>query len=449
MPTAPATPDLTREQFLAGVRASGVLTDRQFDKLTGTLTVFQKSARDVAEFLVTGDWLTRFQAELLMHGKTDGFLLGPYVVQEHITRTASGRAYKAIHRTMNRAVAVLVLKQELTTGEGVREAIRVQARAAARLAHPNLLTLLDVNTAGARMYLVHEYVDGGDVAAVVRQGGPLSVPRACEFVRQAALGLQHAHDKQTPHGRLGPAAVLVGRPGGNGPEGKPVVKVCGLGLGDLAGTDQPTEYAAPELTADPTPTAAADLFALGGVFSFLLTGRPPHPAAPLKALRADVPAPLLAVAEALLNPNPACRPASAADVANALAAFASDDSAFIDFTLPDPGSHSAPAISGGLTILPVGIPLPVTPPAQPERSPFADLEVEDAEEVSEDDTPVSGQAVYTPVHTVRRKRPTKRRGTRARKRDGRLAFWLGVIGAGVVLAAAAAALAVLAAVVRS
>ena len=317
MPTALPTTDLTREQFLAGVRASGVLTDRQFDKATGTLTIFQKSAREVAEFLVTGDWLTRFQAELLMTGKTDGFLLGPYVVREYITRTASGRAYKATHRTMNRAVAVLVLKQELTTGEGVREAIRTQARAAARLAHPNLLTLLDVNTAGARLYLVHEYIDGGDVAALVKQGGPLSVPRACEFVRQAALGLQHAHDKQTPHGRLGPAAVLVGRPGGNGPEDKPVVKVCGLGLGELTGTRQPAEYAAPELTADPTPTAAADLFALGGVLHFLLAGRPPHPAAPLKSIRADTPAPLLAVVEAMLHPNPAHRPASATDVANA------------------------------------------------------------------------------------------------------------------------------------
>jgi serine/threonine-protein kinase len=449
MPTAAATPDLTREQFLAGVRASGVLTDRQFDKVTGTLTIFQKSARDVAEFLVAGDWLTRFQAELLMHGKTDGFLLGPYVVQEYLAKTASGRAYRAKHRTMSRAVAVLVLKQELTTGEGVREAIRVQARAAARLAHPNLLTLLDVNTAGARMYLVHEYVDGGDVAAVVKRGGPLSVPRACEFVRQAALGLQHAHDKQTPHGRLGPAAVLVGRPGGNGPQDKPVVKVCGLGLGDLTGTDQPAEYAAPELTADPTPNAAADLFALGGVLHLLLTGRPPHPAAPLRTRRNDVPAPLLAVAEAMLSPNPARRPASA-DVANALAAFASDDSAFIDFTLPAADPHSAAAISGGTATLPVAIPLTATPPPpRPERSPFAELDLADADEVDDADTPVSGRAVYTPVHTVRRKRTTNRRGTRGRKRDGRLAFWLGVIGAVVVLATAAAALAVLAAVIRT
>jgi serine/threonine protein kinase len=448
MTAPPTTTELTREQFLSGVRASGVLTERQFDKVTGALTVFHKSARDVAEFLVKGDWLTRFQADRLLHGKAEGFLLGPYVVRDYIAKTAGGRVYKANHRTMNRAVTVLVLAQESTAGEGVREVIRGQARSAARLAHPNVLTLLDVNTAGDRMYVVHEYIDGGDTGAMVRNCGPLSVPRACEFVRQTALGLQHAHEKGTTHGRLSPAAVLVGRPGGNGPEDKPVVKVCGMGLGHLAGTEQPAEYAAPELTADPSPTAAADLFALGGVLHFLLTGRPPHSAGPLRTLRGDLPAPLVAVVEAMLAPNPARRPASAADVANALAPFATDDIAFIDFTLPaSSGPHSAPALSGAHAALPVGIPISVTPTAMrlPERSPFADLDVPDSADES-GETPVSGQAVYTPVHTVRRSRTTSRRGTR--NSDQKLSLWLGLIGAVVVLAMAGVALAVLATVVK-
>lgn len=451
MTAPPTTAALSREQFLTGVRASGVLTERQFDKVTGSLTVFHKSAREVAEFLVSGAWLTRFQAERLLHGKADGFLLGPYVVQDYIAKTAGGRVYRAKHRTMNRAVAVLVLNQESTANEGVREGIRSQARAAARLAHPNVLTLLDVNTAGERMYLVHEYIDGGDTAAMVRKCGPLSVPRACEFVRQAALGLQHAHEKGTTHGRLCPAALLVGRPGGNGPEDKPVVKVCGLGLADLAGTEQPAEYAAPELAQNPTPTAAADLYALGGVLHFLLTGRPPHPAVPVRTLRSDLPTPLADVVEAMLAPDPARRPASAADVANALAAFATDDSAFIDFTLPAPsGAHSGPALSGGHSALPVGIPLPVATltPLPPQRSPFADLDVPDSTDES-GETPVSGRAVYTPVQTKRRSQTTKRRGTRERKGDLKLSIWLGVIGAVVVLVVTGAALAVLAAVVRS
>lgn len=454
MNAAPQQSELTRDQFLAGVRASGVFTERQMEKVEEVLTPFQKSAREVADFLVECDALTRFQAERLLQGRTEGFLLGPYVVLDYLGGTTTGRAYKAIHRTMNRAVAVLVLRSGLTATEEVREAIRAQARSAARLAHPNLLTLLDVNTAIGRMYLVHEYVDGPDAGSLVRKDGPLSVVRACEFARQIAIGLQHAHDKQTAHGRLCPAVVRIGRPGGNGPEDKPVVKVAGSGLGVFAGVEPSAEYTAPELAATSTPTPAADLFALGGVLHFLLTGRPPNTATPLRMLRRDLPAPLIAVVESLLSPNPAHRPATATDAANALAAFASDDSAFIDFSLPTNGASSTGTLptnaSASGPSLPVGILLPVAPPIAapaPVRSPFADLHLDEDSDVSSE-TPLSGQAVYTPIHTVRRPRPTKRRGTRARRQDQKLSLWLGVIVAVVVLAMAGAALAVLAAVIR-
>jgi serine/threonine-protein kinase len=442
---APPATGLTREQFLASVRASGVLTDRQFDRLTGALTVFQKSARDVAEFLVTGDWLTRFQAERLLYGKAEGFLLGPYVVQDYLFKSTSGRAYKAKHRTMNRAVAVLVLKPELTATESVREAIRRQARSAARVAHPNVLTLLDVNTAGDRMYLVHEYVDGTDLVAMVRAGGPMCVAKACEFTRQAAVGLQHAHDKQTTHGRLSPTAVLVGRPGGNGPQDKPVVKVCGLGLGEFAGTDQPAEFVAPELNANPTPTVAADLFALGGVLHFLLTGRPPHPAAPPHTLRPDLPAPLLAFVTTLLNANPARRPSTASEVANTLTAFASHSSTLIDFALPSREPPSVGTLSTGTASglsLPLGIPLSATPPPSP-QSPFADLGNDSTE-----NTPVNGQAMSASAQSDGRARNTSRHGTRTRKQEQKLLFWMGVITAAIGLTAAGSALALLAAFVR-
>lgn len=454
--TSPPT-ELTRDQFLAGIRASGVLTDRQMEVVHQALTPFQKSAREAADFLVEHHALTRFQADRLLQNKTEGFLLGPYVVLDYLGGTATGRVYKAVHRTMNRAVAVLVLRSDLTATEEVRAAIRAQARTAARLTHPNLLTLLDVNTAVGRMYLVHEYVDGTDADTLVRKDGPLSVLRAGEFARQVAVGLQHAHDKHTPHGRLCPAVVRIGRPGGNGPQDKPVVKVAGSGLGAFAGVEASAEYTAPELAADSTPTPAADLFALGGVLHFLLTGRPPNPVTPLRTLRRDLPTPLVAVVESLLSPNPAHRPATAADAANALAAFATDDSAFIDFSLPPTGSPSAGTLPTGATAsnphLPVGIPLPVAPPLatpSPVRSPFADLNLDDDDESHESgETPVSGQAVHTPVHTVRRPRPTRRRGPRTRKRDDKLSLWLGVIAAVVVLAMAGGALALLVAVMRS
>lgn len=455
MNAAPQQSELTRDQFLAGIRASGIFTERQLEKIDQALTPFQKPAREVADFLVECDALTRFQAERLLQGKTEGFLLGPYVVLDYLGGTTTGRAYKAIHRTMNRAVAVLVLRSDLTATEEVREAIRAQARSAARLAHPNLLTLLDVNTAIGRMYLVQEYVDGTDAGSLVRKDGPLSVVRACEFARQIAVGLQHAHDKQTAHGRLCPAVVRIGRPGGNGPEDKPVVKLAGSGLGAFAGVEALAAYTAPELATTSTPTPAADLFALGGVLHFLLTSKPPNTATPLRMLRRDLPAPLVAVVESLLSPDPAHRPTTATDAANALAAFATDDSAFIDFSLPPANGASSTgtlptSASASGPNLPVGIPLPIAPPilpAEPVRSPFADLHLDDDSDVS-GETPLSGQAVYTPIHTTRRPRPTKRRGTRARRQDQKLSLWLGLIAAVVVLALAGTALAILAAVMK-
>src|SRR5207248_9765603 len=137
-----------------------------------------------------------------------------------------------------------------------------EARAAAALAHPNIVTVLDVNQAGARQYVVMEYVDGVGADVLVRQGGPLPTGRAGEVAGQAALGLQHAHDKGIAHGAVYPGCVLLGRS---------VVKVTGFGLGRLtdptapAGTaTDPLDCRAPELF-NPLarPTAASDVYSLG------------------------------------------------------------------------------------------------------------------------------------------------------------------------------------------
>ena len=110
----------------------------------------------------------------------------------------------------------------------------------------------------------------------MRRSGPLAVSRACEVVRQAALGFQHAHEKGVCHGALTPGCLRVGRS---------AVKVADFGLGRAGGAD----YLAPELF-DPAavPTPRSDLYALGGVLYHLLTGRTPFPAV---AARGQAPPP--------------------------------------------------------------------------------------------------------------------------------------------------------------
>lgn len=440
--TAPTAVALSRDQFLAGVRAAGVLGERQFARLEASLTPFQKTAREAADHLVTGGFLTRFQADRLLTGRTDGFLLGQYVVLDYCGKTDTSRVYTARHRTMNRTVTVQVLKAELTATEEVRDGIRGRARAAAKLAHPNLVTLLDVNALGDRMYLVQEYLDGPDLGAMVKATGPLPVARACEFVRQAALGVQHAHEKGTVHGRLTPAAVRVGRPGGSGPPGKPVVKVDGLGLWQIAddGTDTGYEYHAPEQFADPhRADPACDLYALGCVFHLLLTGLPPFPAAdaaqaghrhttarlqPLRYQRPDLPAGVAKLLEQLLAKDPTDRPASAEAVAVALDGYCStlDSAGQIDFSAMPP---SAGPVSGGADL--TGL---LRADTAPHHCPWAEL-TSPAGPVLATDPFAPGASDHTPL-AVRRP-PRRRRAGDAVILGATIGGGLGLLGALAVL----------------
>jgi serine/threonine-protein kinase len=373
---------LDRADFLAALRRSELLAADEYDRAVAGLPRDARTAKQAAAHLVRGGRLTRFQADRLLAGKADGFHLGQYLILEPLGAGKVGRVYKARHRTMNRLVAVEVLAQAFSKSRAAREEFHKEARGAARLAHPNLVTVLDANEAGDRPYLVLEYVDGATLEAVVRSAGPLPVPQACEFARQAALGLAHAHEKGQPHGGLSPAAVLVGRPGGKGPAEKPTVKVLNVGLtrlalfaaetGNLHGAADAAEYLAPEQLADPTRAdPPADLYALGCTLYYLLAGHPPrpaHPAAdgpllhqlgpavPVEDVRPDVPPGVADLVARLMHPAPARRPASAAEVAAWLAPFAGAGSS-ADFALPAAA---------------------VVEPEEP--SPFADLELDDSGE---------------------------------------------------------------------
>src|SRR5581483_3759866 len=172
--------------------------------------------------------LTNFQAERLVAGRTDGFHLGAYVIQDEIGRGAAGRVYRAKHRTMNRQVAVKVLASELTRTTAARQAFRREGRAAAQLNHPNVVTAYDANEHAGRFYLVLELVDGPSLEALVRERGPLPVAEAGALIRQAAAGLDHAHAKGMVHRAIQPANLLVARPSKAVPES--VVKIADFGI---------------------------------------------------------------------------------------------------------------------------------------------------------------------------------------------------------------------------
>lgn len=353
-------PALDTDSFLNAVRLSGVLTPAQMDRAVKALPPDRGGAKDVARAFVAAGVLTAFQAERLLTGKEQGFVLGQYVILEQIGKSPSGKVYKARHRTMNRFASIKVLASRATRSEDARTTFHAEARRAAQITHPNVVTILDVNEVADRLYLIREFVDGPSLDQVTRHTGPLTVVQACEYSRQAAHGLQYAHEKDIAHGSVNPANVLVAPAVGNG---RPVVKVTNFGLGwlssvaamDPAGGPvkcDPADYLAPEQYQQPgVATPAADLYSLGCTLFFLLTGRPPFPGgtaadkskrhqftppAPVEHFRAEVPPAVSAVIKALLAKNPRDRIASAAELVARLDPFADPDdgAGAIDFNMP-------------------------------------------------------------------------------------------------------------------
>jgi serine/threonine protein kinase len=250
-----------------------------------------------------------------------------------------GVVCKAVHRMMDRVVALKVPHRHLLDRPGFTERFHDEARAAARLVHPHIVLAHDAEQAGDLPFLVMEYVPGLSLDRLVARRGPLPVAEACDCVRQAALGLQYAHEQGMIHCDVKPANLL------RTPAG--IVKVLDFGLARLARSESTTpagtlagtpDYAAPEQARDPDHVdARADIYSLGCTLYFLLAGRSPFRGGttlgkllahqdrtppPVTEFRPDVPPGLVNLLDRLLAKDPARRPPSCAEVARLLEPFA-------------------------------------------------------------------------------------------------------------------------------
>jgi serine/threonine-protein kinase len=350
----PAT-SMDRKTFLANVRRSGLVAP---DQLAAAVVALPDTERGrlVARALVERGLLTKFQAELLLAGRTSGFVLGQYRITDQLGRGGMGRVFKARHQTMNRVVALKMITPSLVKTEKAQALFQREVQAAARLIHANIVTAYDANLVGDRHYLVMELVDGPNLEQLTDEQGPLPVGQACDFVRQAAAGLQYAHEMGMVHRDIKPSNLLV-KPADGDPRNRPcVVKILDFGLARLhepapgaesgAGTILTREntvmgtpdYIAPEQARDlHKADIRSDLYSLGGTFFYLLTGRVPFPggttmeklvrhateeAAEVESLRPEVPAAVAAVVRKLLAKDPAARYQTPAELAAALEPFA-------------------------------------------------------------------------------------------------------------------------------
>lgn len=419
-----------RDALFEAVCRTDLLTPAQLRR--AALLVTAPAVRDAAgaaAALVAAGLLTRFQADRLLAGRTDGFQLGPYIILDQVGRGAMSRVYKARHRTMNRAVAIKVLSAELTRTAEARQRFQSEVRAAGKLSHPNIVTAFDANELYDRFYLVLEFVDGPSLEALVRQRGALPVDEACEFVRQVAHGLRHAHEHGVVHRALKPGNVLVARPTLTAP---PLVRIADFALPRVA--PGPPEYLAPEALRGPhAADARSDLYSLGCVFYFLLTGRPPFEGAadevvrahvggeapPVNRVRPDVRPEIAAVVHRLLAKHPARRFGSAAELLAHLDAACVPAAIPVDcvsFDLPPgapyapdsgylTGRHALPHGSGGFPLPSSGAFVVELPPA-PEPSPWAQL----TEPTAADTAPLDAddRTPPPPPHRVVRLKPPGR-----------------------------------------
>ncbi|HXG12701.1 MAG TPA: protein kinase [Gemmataceae bacterium] len=134
--------------------------------------------------------------------------LGPYLLLEPIGAGGMGTVYRALHTRLNKVMAVKLLPLAADSASAVAR-FRQEMLAAGQLRHPNIVEAYDAGEVDGVHYLAMEYVEGIDLAQLVRQRGPLSVADACELVRQTAIGLQHAYEHGLVHRDIKPSNLML------------------------------------------------------------------------------------------------------------------------------------------------------------------------------------------------------------------------------------------------
>ena len=277
--------------------------------------------------------------------------MGSYQLGELIKRGGMGEIYKATHRMLARPAAIKLIRTEVLTDKDSEPAelaikrFHREAEAAANLRCPHTVELFDFGiTEDKTLYFVMELLDGLDLETLVREHGPLPASRTIHILRQVCESLQEAHSQGLIHRDIKPANIHVGKVGVR----HDFVKVLDFGLvksvkkqevGDslatsVGRTPGKPAYMAPEMVTGESVDARADIYALGCVAYFLLTGKlvfeaettfqmiakhlRNEPVPPSVRAGIDVPRPLEELILSSLKKKPDERPASAAAFAAAL-----------------------------------------------------------------------------------------------------------------------------------
>jgi serine/threonine-protein kinase len=333
------------EWFVWDLRRSSLIDRGQLDQVIGEFLGKHPGAEPpaLAEYLVSQGVLTPFQAERLLQGKTQGFVLGPFTLMDALGSGSMGTVYKAQSKTDSKWYAVKVLPRRSMWN--VRIARR-KVRAFEQCDHPSVVPFVDVGTAGGMHYLAWPLVEGESLDKLIEREGALPAERVAQIGLEAAEGLEQAHQQELFHGLLKPSNLMIGSDNR--------VKILDFGIGCLLAetegeslvdtmstansVNSGLDCASPESIMDPTNlTPLGDQYSLGCVLYYCLAGQYPFPDGTavekmmahqhkqprsLRELAHEAPAGLIEVIERLMTKDPNRRYATAGDVADALRQFA-------------------------------------------------------------------------------------------------------------------------------
>ena len=457
----PTKTSATASQFLDRQGQSGLVTPQFLKQARGQVPPdgqADSSAEEFAGALIKQQVITKYHAKRLLADKTDGFFIGKYRILDLLGSGGMGQVFLAEQTTMKRPVALKLLPLKSPAGSSGLARFTREARAVAKLRHPNITQAYDFDQVDNRHYFAMEYVEGLNFQELVNKAGPINFAEAAHMIAQAALGLDHARQHNMVHRDIKPGNLMV-EPNG-------VVKLLDLGLVVTLAAGQKdsltlsekdvvlgtADYIAPEQAINSHDVdIRADIYSLGGVLYFLLTGKAPfegqsiaqkllsHQTKNPKAVRErapDVPEGMAAILAKMMAKEQAERFQKPREVAEALKKFAKSPRKFSASWITYPRETVEKYLRfGGMAPSSSSVVLPRVAPTSSDSP--------------ETDKPISASA--TQVLDEKKEQPkTKRRGDlgappkstkrRRKKKKSKAPMWL-LIGSLCLLSAGGAALA--------
>lgn len=273
-----------------------------------------------------------------------GLFLGPYALGTKVGGGGMGKVFKATHVHLERVFAIKFVAADIAGDAETQLRFEQETRALGQLQHPQIVNAVDAGCINSLKYLVTEFIEGEDLWNLVQRRGNISPKEACEFVRQAAVGLAYSHSKGFVHRDIKPSNLML--------NGSGIVKILDFGLVCHEQTDkQLTEkgatlgtwdFIAPEQAHDSSEVdERCDIYSLGCTLLYLLSGRPPFSgaryasaASKLKGHLFDTPTwlerppghlaeELIDIVKQMVSKSPAMRFQTAEEVAAALGRYTS------------------------------------------------------------------------------------------------------------------------------